>query len=355
VPPKALEWFEYTEVVSIAMNRLVRTLFTITRLAIAAALLIYLGRSGLLDGLALRGLFVAWPIMALAVALLLLDVVVMAARVCVLMAPSGLYLGLGASVRLTLIGMFFSTCLPGSAGGDALRIYYASRGNDGRRTEVATIFLFDRVIGLFALLLWPLLAAPLFPRLVAGNAMLRGLLGMATVATAVVAVAFFVIASPRILSSTGVGWVLTYLPGRRYLRTVRDTLAAFRGAPETLAAGLALSMLAHTIAVGAVLLVAHVTDPAGAAWEMSLLIPLGFIANTVPLTPGGLGIGEAAFDHLFALAGFPGGAETMLGFRVLMGVVSLPGLVFYLRGGRRLVHRAAPPMPAQVAGRGLSR
>jgi uncharacterized protein (TIRG00374 family) len=154
------------------MNRTFRTLFTITRLGIAAALLVYLGRSGLLDWAALRGLLVAWPITALAVTLLLLDVVVTAARVCVLMAPSGLYLTLGASVRLTFIGLFFNTCLPGSTGGDALRIYYASRGNEGRRTEVATIFVFDRVIGPAALLLWPLVSAPFFPGLVAGNSVL---------------------------------------------------------------------------------------------------------------------------------------------------------------------------------------
>jgi glycosyltransferase 2 family protein len=337
------------------MNRTFRTLFTITRLGIAAALLVYLGRSGLLDWAALRGLLVAWPITALAVTLLLLDVVVTAARVCVLMAPSGLYLTLGASVRLTFIGLFFNTCLPGSTGGDALRIYYASRGNEGRRTEVATIFVFDRVIGLFALLLWPLLAAPFFPGLVAGNAVLRGLLGAAAVAAAVVAGLFFVAGSPRVLSSTAAAWVLTRLPGSRYLRTVLDTLASFRGTPGTLAAGLGISVLAHTIAIGVTLLVAQATNPAGAAWEMSLLVPLGSIANAVPLTPGGLGVGEAVFDHLFALAGLGGGAETMLGCRVLMVGVSLLGLVFYLQGGRRFVHHAAPPMPVPVAGRGLSR
>jgi glycosyltransferase 2 family protein len=338
-----------------AMNRTVRTLFTITRVGIAAVLLVYLGRSGLLDWAALRGLLVAWPITALAVALLLVDVVVTAARVCMLMATSGLYLGLGASVRLAFLGMFFNTCLPGSTGGDALRIYYGSRGNEGRRTEVATIFVFDRVIGLFALLLWPLLASPLFPGLIAGNPVLRGLLGASAVAAAVIGLLFFIAGSPGVLGSAAAAWGLTRLPGSGYLRTVLDTLAAFRGRPGTVVAGLGISVLAHTIAIGVTLLVAQAINPAGAAWEMSLLIPLGSIANTVPLTPGGLGVGEAAFNHLFALAGFSGGAETMLGFRVLMAVVSLPGLVFYLQGGRRFVQHTAPSIPVQVAGRGLSR
>src|SRR5262249_34991180 len=129
-------------------NRRLGRLFTVARLGIGVALLVYLGRSGLLDWTALRGFLVAWPITVLAVTLFLLAIVLMAARVCVLMAPSGLQLSLGASVRLTFIGMFFNACLPGSTGGDALRIYYASRGNTGRRTEVATIFVLDRVVGL---------------------------------------------------------------------------------------------------------------------------------------------------------------------------------------------------------------
>jgi uncharacterized membrane protein YbhN (UPF0104 family) len=175
------------------------------------------------------------------------------------------------------------------------------------------------------------------------------------VAAAVIGLLFFIAGSPGVLSSTAAARVLTRLPGSGYIRTVLETLAAFRGRPGTVVAGLGISVLAHTIAVGVALLVAHATDPAGAAWEMSLLIPLGSIANTVPLTPGGLGVGEAAFDHLFALAGFSGGAETMLGCRVLMAVVSLPGLVFYLQGGRRFVHHAAPPIAARVAERGLLR
>jgi hypothetical protein len=337
-----------------AAKRALRSLFTLARLGIAVVLLVYLARSGLLDWRALRGLLVAWPLTALAGALLLVDVVVTAFRVCVLLAPRGLYLSLGASVRLAFIGLFFSVCLPGATSGDALRIYYASRGNEGRRTEVATIFVFDRVIGLFALLLWPLLAAPFFPALLAGSAVLRGVLGAAALVATAIAV-LFVVASPRVLFAPAVVRALRRLPGGRYLWTALETLSALRRAPRTVAAALGLSLLAHTLAVGIVLLVAQATNPGGAAREMSLLVPLGLIANTLPLTPGGLGVGEAVFDRLFALAGLVGGSETMLGWRVLTVVVSLLGLGFYLKGGRRFVHHTAPPAPVPVAERVLSR
>jgi hypothetical protein len=42
-------------------------------------------------------------------------------------------------IPLTPIGFFFSTFLPGSAGGDLAKLYYATRENEGHRAEVATV------------------------------------------------------------------------------------------------------------------------------------------------------------------------------------------------------------------------
>jgi uncharacterized membrane protein YbhN (UPF0104 family) len=84
---------------------------------------------------------------------------------------------------------------------------------------------------------------------------------------------------------------------------------------------------------------------------MSVLIPLGFTANALPFTPGGLGVGEAAFNKLFALAGLTGGAEALLGWRLLTILIGLLGLAFYLQGRKRFVHdietmRAAESSPS---------
>jgi uncharacterized membrane protein YbhN (UPF0104 family) len=78
------------------------------------------------------------------------------------------------------------------------------------------------------------------------------------------------------------------------------------------------------------LLIVQMTHPEGVSLLMALLIPLGFVANSLPLTPGGLGVGEAAFDQLFQLAGFTGGAVALLGWRLLILLIGLPGLVVYI-------------------------
>jgi uncharacterized membrane protein YbhN (UPF0104 family) len=91
----------------------------------------------------------------------------------------------------------------------------------------------------------------------------------------------------------------------------------------------------------ATLLVVAATNPRGVDWSMVLLIPFGFLANALPVTPGGLGVGEAAFDTLFHLAGFTGGAVALLGWRVMMMLIGLPGLLYYLFAKK---HAIAPQL-----------
>lgn len=66
-----------------------------------------------------------------------------------------------------------------------------------------------------------------------------------------------------------------------------------------------------------------------------LLALLGFLANALPVTPGGLGVGEAAFEALFRIVGTAGGAQLMLGWRVGMLPVSVLGGFLYMRGRDR--------------------
>ena len=69
---------------------------------------------------------------------------------------------------------------------------------------------------------------------------------------------------------------------------------------------------------------------------MALLSLFGLFANALPLTPGGLGVGEAAFDGLFHLVGIDGGARLLLLWRLGLLPVCLAGGVLYMIGIRHL-------------------
>jgi uncharacterized protein (TIRG00374 family) len=322
---------------------------TALRVGIGFGLVIYLVLAGTINWRALSGLAARWPISMAALLLLLADVLLLAWRLCFLLRPCGFHLSLGLSFRLTLIGMFFNTCLPGSTGGDVIKIYYAMEGNHGRRAQVATLVLLDRAVGMFALLILPLLIAPLIPRNLISSPALRvlllGSLLMAVTMLAGVLVCF----SERVRQSRRLSWTFEKLPGGRHAQAMFDTIHAYRRNVGTLAASVLLSIVTHLLVVAVTLLAVSAIHPGTVAWVMCVLIPLGHVVNSVPLTPGGLGIGEAGFSALFGMAGLSGGAETLLGWRLLTAVVGVLGFLYYLQGRRRFVHMIELPSTADSA------
>ncbi|HWP45487.1 MAG TPA: lysylphosphatidylglycerol synthase transmembrane domain-containing protein [Blastocatellia bacterium] len=326
------------------MGRTRRILYGVLRTAFGVGLLAYLGLSGAIDWSALAGLAIAWPVALAALVLLFLDLGVSAWRMCVLLGASGFHITLLSSFRLTLIGNFFNACLPGATGGDVIKIYYATEGNSGRRTEVMTVMLLDRAAGMFALLALPLIIAPLFPQLL-GSGVMRALLLTAALIAAAMLAGAAVLSSKRVINSRFSPFRL--LPFGKYVERVIHTVHICCRKPGALLAATGISLLAHTLSIVVILLVAWAMIPAGFAWRMSIMIPLGLLANTLPLTPGGIGVGEVAFNRLFAEVGLEGGAEVLLGWRLLMLLASLTGLLFYLQGRRRFVHQM-PPVPARI-------
>jgi uncharacterized protein (TIRG00374 family) len=320
------------------MKTFKKRLFPFVRMALGLGLLIYLGTSGMIDWRELAGLGHAWPLSLAALGLVALaGIVLIAWRLCLLMRPHGLHVSFAASIRLTLIGLFFNTCLPGSTGGDVVKIYYAMEGNRGRRLEIATIMMLDRVAGLLGILLFTLLLCPFFQPMLITFPILKALVWAAGGGLVIVLAVLWCATSSQVICHRVVTWMAQTLPGGDYLERVIHTLRVYRAYPGVCCQVAWVAMAVHLCMALSMLLVIQATQPAGADSQMMLLIPIGFVANSLPVTPGGLGVGEAAFERLFQMAGFTGGAVAILGWRVLMIIVGLPGIVFYLLDKKQAV------------------
>jgi glycosyltransferase 2 family protein len=310
-----------------------RILLTMVRLGVGLGLLAYLARSGIINLHALSRLYTAWPITLAALALLLADVALMGLRLCWLFVPQALHLPLGRSMQLTLVSFFFAMFLPGSAGGDLAKLFYAAKGNRGRRAEIITIMALDRGIGLFSLLILPLLFAPLFLPFIQARPALRILLiTVALLAFGLLAAFLVCLLNPRA--------ALRFFPRSSIFERIARTIRIYRQHLGTLVAALGASVVANLCLVAVTALAVLALNSGGLSMVMSLMIPLGHIVNSLPLTPGGLGVGETAFNALFSMAGLGGGAEALLCWRIWMALISILGLVFYLRGLRRCVFDA---------------
>ncbi len=144
------------------------------------------------------------------------------------MQPHDLQLALSSSIKLTWIGLFFNICLPGATGGDVVKIYYATENNRGRRLEIVTILMLDRVMGMFALLLLPLLLVPFWGHHLAAMQIVRALLWFAGVCVLGLCLGMLYCTGKHAARSRVLAWVYRTLPGGRYVARIFDTLQAYR-------------------------------------------------------------------------------------------------------------------------------
>lgn len=326
-----------------------RHFFTLLRLALAGGMLYYLVLSGSIEWSSFKGLAHSWQFTLVAMLLFFIATVFQAWRLQILINAQHLNLSFVASIRLTFIGLFFNTYLPGATGGDLVKIYYASKGNPGNRTEVITILLLDRFIGLFSLLTIPLLLAFFFTDLIASTKVLQGLL----VISAAIAVAIIVIAVVGARMDLDENRVMHWIEhkvvfGSR-IKRMFHTLHSYRHQQSAIFKALFISFFLQFQMILVAVAISAATNPQqGTDLKMLVLIPMGYMANSLPVTPGGLGVGEAALESLFKLSGLQGGAEVLLGWRLMMVIVGLLGLVFYLRGEKRFVFDAAHEQKSQA-------
>jgi uncharacterized protein (TIRG00374 family) len=311
---------------------------SLVRVAMGTAILFYLAKSGQINFSSLVRLLRAWPISVIAVGFLLVDILMMSIRASLLFRSARLTLSLGDSFQLNLIGFLFSTFLPGAAGGDIAKVVYATRENHGRRAEVATVLILDRIVGLFSLVVLPMLFAPFFPDLLRSVPLLRRLLYMDAILAAllVIGAALFGFSAPTR------GWVSQVLSRWTAIKglalRVLDAMALQGKARSTLALAFLLSLLANLALIVVTALGLYAVNPLSFSIRLALVAPIGHLVNSVPLTPGGIGVGETAFNALFKLMGISGGAEAMLCVRVWNIAIGLLGLVVYLFGMRRIVY-----------------
>jgi uncharacterized membrane protein YbhN (UPF0104 family) len=121
------------------------------------------------------------------------------------------------------------------------------------------------------------------------------------------------------------------------------TLAArlYLDRPGTLMLGIALSVVLHTLTLAGLVVIASGIGLGNVStWKYFLAGTLSLAANALPVTPGGVGVGEAAFSQfmlwLEPQAGALPYATAFLAYRVISSFTLVPAL-------------AAMPMPFRRA------
>jgi len=321
-----------------------KSLGVLLKVVFAVAVIYWMTHSGKLNlqvvGRAFRE---QWPLALFLLATLYLQVAIISWRWNVLNSALGFDIRYREAFSLSMIGLLFTVVIPGSVGGDVIKAYYVGTRVPNRRAHAFTTILMDRFLGLLSLLTLGAAGVCWNYQDILHNKV------MTTLATFVM-VAFLgssLFLMGAVLFSSQVTGLLRKLAGRVHVvsHAVKccEALEAFRAKPGVLVIGILMSLPSHLLACLGMRVAMGMVGAGEMPLERFLLIvPLGLISTVIPLSPGGVGIGQAAFYGLCEALSRGTGAAASNAFTVyqtLQVAVYLSGFVSYFS------HKRLEPVP----------
>jgi uncharacterized protein (TIRG00374 family) len=248
----------------------------------------------------------------------------------VLLAAGGFDLSVGRAAEISFVAHFFNSLMLGTVGGDVMKAYYAARETHHRKTEAVVTVLVDRVIGLWAMLVfaalmvlpnWHLFRQP-------GLRSIMVLMLVTTLAaTGFVFIAFRGGISKQWASARD---ALRRLPKGEWLERLLDACRAYGKAPRALCAAFSFSMIANLVCVIQFWVLARGLKLEVSFLELCLIVPTVVCIAALPISPSGIGVRENLFVHMLAIPAIGAPATPALSLSLL----ALAGSLFWsLIGG----------------------
>jgi glycosyltransferase 2 family protein len=319
-------------------KRLKSILLTTMKIVFAVGLIAWIIKGGALKPEALK---IALEPTAFSVlgGLVLLQLLFANARWLVLLRGQGFSATMQGTFPLTLIGLFFNYAMPGSVGGDIIKGYYLAQEFPEQKLAAGVSVFMDRLIGFFVMVASGAFAILFFrerlehdPRLVA--------IGTGTLAVTFVFVVILAIALSRRLQAP-IRFLAKYLeklPGHAMVEQIYRAMHSYRYRTRELFFAIVYSTINQALLIAffyfAAQLLGEGDIPVATFW---FCIPVGLVATAVPISPAGVGVGQAVFFFLFQAAlGRPVqvgavGITLLQLFQLMFGLV---GAFFYLKRGR---------------------
>ena len=214
----------------------------------------------------------------------------------------GLDLPLSRTFEISLVAHFFNSFLLGSTGGDLMKAYYAARETHHRKTEAVTTVFVDRLIGLWAMLLFAGLMMLPIPnaKLIFGRDRVTMLPALLILAMLIACSVVMILAFRGGLSKhwPGARARLRRLPKGEHLERSLDACRRFGEAPHFLLRTFAISMLLNVVCVLQWQVVGRGLGVSIPPLTMFVVVPTVICIAALPLTPSGLGAREILFVQM---------------------------------------------------------
>lgn len=266
-----------------------------------------------------------------AVALVVVDRVLMLSRWWLLVRRAGMAIPLKSAVWVYLVGSYLGNFLPSGVGADAARAFVLARRTERGIDSVAMVAM-DRYLGLYSLALLAVLGLVLWTG--QGDSDLQGW-SIALAVLVTVGAGAFLWADRLLALIIPANWS-TRIWFNRASR-LAEAMSRYRRYPSLLAALTALSLVVQIVRVAQAYVLGE-----GLGFDVSFsyylaFMPIGILAILLPVSIGGFGFGQGVIVWLLRPAGVPDALSlAMSTLYVLMGVLStLPGALLHFRSRSR--------------------
>lgn len=272
-------------------------------------------------------------LLAVALGLLGLVYLIQSFRWAVLMRCRSIEVTWYRAYRLTMVGAFFNTFMPGMTGGDIVKGYYAARGS-GRTAATVVSVVADRAVGLLSLVMVGALAGlAAMDDPVAAAAAVK-IWAIAAVTAAGLAMYF----TQTLRKWLGVTRLLASLSDNHPLRRLDAAACAYREHRSALLGAMGLSLPVHMVLIIAIVITGYSLGVSTPFWTLVAVLPLILLAGALPLSFMGFGVMEPVG---IALLGGQGATinqvVTMLVLARLYQICwSAMGAIYVVRGGLSL-------------------
>ena len=308
------------------------------RFMIVAAIFVFLYRTGQLGLSNLREVFVRPEMFGAAAICIFIHYLLTVQRWRILLTSQDMSLGFWMAMKLTFIGYFFSTALPGAVSGDIVKAYYVSKGKEQKAVLVTTV-VFDRLLGMYTMVFVPAIA-------ILVTMVQTKLLGQQTVWSqpSVKALGLFVFTfflfltligilfmSKRLRRSQCMNYILKKIPFHKTVITIYDAVHHYGQNLKLTLNAFLISLLSQMfLYTGIYFLCILLTIQALTTVNYLFALPVSLFINAIPLAPGGLGVGEAGFQGIFLLFGSHQGAEAAILFHAIFFILAIGvgGLIY---------------------------
>lgn len=313
---------------------MLKTLFVNTaKLSIAVALIYWLISSGKLD-FSLLGDLQQHPVAVLTACLLsVLNFFLISIRwKSILRSRSPVSLPNLGLLKITWIGQFFSSVLPGSVSGDLVKILYVQKYDEifSKKFVFATI-LIDRVMGLCGLILLVGLSSLFFGSHILENApAMKPLLNMNYFLAFAVITSFTIFYFFHTHIRTVLVKIQTKIVPNLFQKIINlwDDLVSIR---SKMLRAIGLSIIVQFIGVLVFWsLIQPFVDGKMDFIQALAFIPLGLMTLALPVAPSGLGVGHAIFQKLFEFSGITNGASLFNLYFFVTLAVNVLGVIPYI-------------------------